>query len=98
MKHAEEMKEVPSYLNAPELNNFFYLAKYSNLTKEERDMLRTKEQVGWDNKNTANFAGGRRVGAREQTLAIALEMKLDGIDIDQIIKYTKLSKEQIETL
>ena len=94
MKHAESLSEVPSFLHAPQLDQFFYLAKYSKLTKEERIMYRTKEQVGWDNKNTANFAGGRKEGKKE----VALEMKQDGINIERIIKYTKLTREQIETL
>ncbi len=94
MKHAEELSEVPAFLDAPQLDQFFYLAKYSKLTKEERVMYRTKEQVGWDNKNTANFAGGRKEGKKE----VALEMKQDGINIERIIKYTKLTREQIEKL
>jgi predicted transposase/invertase (TIGR01784 family) len=102
MKHAEKMNTVPAFLNAPGLDKFFYLAKYSNLTEEEREMYRTKEQVGWDNRNTANFAGGKKEGLVEGALTekkeIAQEMKQDGINIDRIMKYTKLSKEQIEVL
>lgn len=102
LKNAEKLDNVPAFLNAPELDQFFYLAKYSKLTKEERNMYRTKEQVGWDNKNTANYAGGRKEGIKEGNeqarIEIALGMKQLGINMESIVKLTKLSREQIEAL
>lgn len=111
LKHASKMKEEPAFLKAPGLTHFFYLAKYANLTPEERNMYRTAEQVRWDNQNVLDYAKregleeGRQEGLEKGRLKaltekkeIALEMKEDGINIDRIIKYTKLSKEQIEAL
>lgn len=106
MKHAEKMNTVPPFLNAPELDQFFYLAKYSKLTKEERDMYRTKEQVGWDNKNTANFAGGKKEGLEEgrkeerlkalaEKKVIAKNLKIKGISLEIIAGATDLSIEEI---
>jgi len=36
-------------------------------------MYRTKEQVGWDNKNTANFAGGRREGKKAECCNLPIQ-------------------------
>lgn len=94
MKHAEELSEVPAFLNAPQLDQFFYLAKYSKLNKEERNMYRTKEQVGWDNRNTANFAGGRKEGKKE----VAMKMLKRGINIDIVAECCNLSIQEIESL
>ncbi len=37
-------------------------------------------------------------GKHKQALEIALEMKKDGLSIEKIIKFTKLSAEEIEKL
>ncbi|TCD00072.1 Rpn family recombination-promoting nuclease/putative transposase [Pedobacter psychroterrae] len=127
LKHAAEMSAKPDFLTAPELSNFFYLAKYASLTKEERNMYRTAQQVKWDNQNVMDFQiekaresasqegrqeglkeglkEGREEGREEERLKalaekkeIALQMKQDGVNIERIVKYTKLSKEQIDAL
>ena len=41
---------------------------------------------------------GKLEGKHENALAIALEMKKEGMPIDQIAKFTKLSIEEIEKL
>jgi len=61
-------------------------------------MYRTREQVGWDNNYTANFADGRRKGIEQAKKEVALAMKQDSAEIECIIRYTKLSREQIEAL
>lgn len=98
MKYAEEMKEVPPFLNAPQLDKFFYLAKYSNLTKEERDMYRTKEDVIRDNRNVSNFAWGREEGAIAEKKEIAKRLKAKGIDLKIIASATELSIDEIIAL
>ena len=104
LKYAPEMNEVPDFLKTPGLDYFFELVKFSNLTPEERNMYRTKQQVRWDNQNAFDFAREEGIeigvgqGALAEKKAIAFEMKQDGINVDRIIKYTLLSKEQIEAL
>ena len=107
LKHASKMKEEPVFLNAPGISEFFYLAKYANLTMEERNMYRTAQQIQWDNYSVLDTAKneGIREGLQkglEMVLArqkdIALKMKQDGLDIEMIVKYTKLPKEEIEAL
>jgi len=41
---------------------------------------------------------GRQEGKHEEAIAIAREMKADGIPIEQIVKFTKLSIEEIKKL
>ncbi len=44
------------------------------------------------------FRKGEAKGRKEEAVAIAREMKKDGIPMDQIIKFTKLSIEEVEEL
>ena len=41
---------------------------------------------------------GRKEGKKENAIAIALEMKKEGIPVEQIRKFTKLSLEEIEAI
>jgi predicted transposase YdaD len=54
----------------------------------------------WDNKNVLDYAvsTAKAEGKHENSLAIAREMKKDGLPISQIVKFTKLSIEEIEKL
>ena len=74
-------------------------------------MYRTAQQIQWDNYSVLDTAKneGIREGIEqglqkglEMVLArqkdIALKMKQDGLDIEMIVKYTKLPKEEIEAL
>lgn len=92
------MNEVPPFLNTTGVDKLFYLAEYSNLTKEERDMYRTKEDVERDERNTANFAGGRREGRKEGILEVAKRFKAKGIDLQIIAGATDLSIDEIIAL
>ncbi|WP_316789550.1 hypothetical protein [Pedobacter frigoris] len=61
--------------------------------------------VCWD-KNAANYAGGRREGTKEgiqqgleqARIEVALEMKQKGVNIESIMMFTKLSREQVDAL
>ena len=44
------------------------------------------------------LAKGKKVGKREEKLAVAKKMKEDGLTVDIIMKYTDLTKEEIEKL
>jgi len=54
----------------------------------------------WDNKNVLDYARqeGMEKGKLEEALAIAREMKKDGLPFAQISKFTKISVEEIEKL
>lgn len=73
-------------------------------------MYRTKEQVGWDNRNTANFSGGHKegllkgliegleAGALAEKKEIAKKLKTKGLDLTIIADATDLSIEEIVAL
>lgn len=96
LKHASTMKQEPPFLNAPGLTNFFYLARYANLTKEERNMYRTAQQRAWDNYSILDYAKkeGHEVGALAEKKAIAKNLKIKGIDLNIITDVTGLSIEE----
>jgi predicted transposase/invertase (TIGR01784 family) len=54
----------------------------------------------WDNKNVLDCAvqEAKKEAKLEEAIEIAREMKKDGLPIDQIVKFTKLSIEQIDKL
>jgi len=66
------------------------------MTKEEQEIYEKELKQKWDNAAVKNqkFLEGEEKKARE----IALDMKKDGVALDIIIKYTKLSAEEIEKL
>ena len=112
LKHAAEMKVEPDFLKAPGLSEFFYLAKYANLTPEDRNMYRTAEQRQWDNYSILDYAKkearesgteeGRQEGLKDGAFAekkeIAKNLKVEGIDIKIIVGATGLSIEEIVAL
>jgi hypothetical protein len=50
----------------------------------------------WDNKNVLDYAA--KEAEYKNSLAIAKEMKKDGLPLAQISKFTKLSIEEVEKL
>ena len=104
LKHLAEFKERPEYLSGPEFDQFFNLASYAKLTKDERDMYNTSLKRKWDNKNIMDYAvaegevRGEQKGKHEKAIEVALEMLADGTPIDKIAKYTKLSVQEIASL
>lgn len=100
LKHLTEFKKQPVYLTGPEFDQFFALAKYANLTKEERDMYNTSLKQKWDNKNVLDYAveQAKQKGEYKKAIEMAKEMLADGFPIDQIVKYTKLSEEEVQAI
>lgn len=56
LKHLTEFEKRPAYLSGPEFDQLFNLAKYANLTREERNMYNTSLKRKWDNKNVLDYA------------------------------------------
>lgn len=100
LKYASTMNEVPHFLKAPQLDQFFYLARYANLTPEERNMFRTAQQVKWDEQNVRDFAIEKATEKAEyrRSIEIAKALLADGIPVGQIVKCTGLSDEEVLTL
>lgn len=90
------MDKIPAYLRKPIFEKLLSIAEYTNLTKEEKTMYDSSLKYKWDNKNVLDYAV--KEAKLEEAMAIALEMKKDGLPLAQISKFTKLPIEEIEKL
>jgi len=100
LKNISRFEKIPVYLRKPIFEKLFSIAEYTNLTREEKAMYDSSLKYKWDNKNVVDYARqeGMEKGKREEAITIAREMKKDGLPIAQIVKFTKLSVEEIEKL
>jgi predicted transposase/invertase (TIGR01784 family) len=108
LKNMNRMDKIPAYLRKPIFEKLFSIAEYTNLTKEEKTMYDSSMKYKWDNKNVLDYAlkegmekgmeKGIEKGKFEKAVAIAREMKKDGLPLIQISKFTELSIEEIEKL
>jgi predicted transposase/invertase (TIGR01784 family) len=112
LKHLTEFRKRPEYLSGPEFDQLFNLAKYANLTKEERDMYNASLKYKWDNKNVMDYARiegkaqgiaegiaqGVAQGERKKAVEMALKLKAKNTRVDEISELTELSIEEIEAL
>ncbi|MFC3197612.1 Rpn family recombination-promoting nuclease/putative transposase [Parapedobacter deserti] len=104
LKNMSSMDKIPVYLRKPIFEKLFNIAEYSNLTKEEKTMYDTSLKRKWDNKAVLDYAVNEaakeaaKEAKQEEKMEIAREMKKDGISVEQIAKFTKLSIEEIEKL
>ena len=96
LKNMSRMNKIPVYLRKPIFEKLFSIAEYTNLTKEEKTMYDSSLKYKWDNKNVLDYAV--KEAEYKNSLAIAKEMKKDGLPLAQISKFTKLSIEEIEKL
>ncbi len=78
-----------------EINHIFD-SELNELT--ERSETMGIEELLLDRAKKQGIQKGKKEGERKKTLDIAIEMKKDGMPIDQIVKFTKLSVEEIEKL
>ncbi|QEC75530.1 Rpn family recombination-promoting nuclease/putative transposase [Mucilaginibacter ginsenosidivorax] len=107
LKNMSRFEKIPVYLRKPIFEKLFSIAEYTNLTKEEKAMYDSSLKYKWDNKNVLDYAiqeadtkarEEERTKAFEEKIAIAREMKKDGLPVAQISKFTKFSIEEIEKL
>jgi len=100
-KHLREMNDMPAQLQQNVIFEKLYtIAEYSNMTKEEQKIYEKELKQKWDNAavKKQKFLEGEEYGEEKKAREIALEMKKDGVALDIIIKYTKLSIEEINAL
>ncbi|WP_316814450.1 PD-(D/E)XK nuclease family transposase, partial [Pedobacter heparinus] len=104
LKHLKEFTKRPEYLSGPEFDQLFNLAKYANLTKEERAMYNASLKRKWDNKNVLDYAvetavqKGKAEGEHKKSMAIAQKMLTANEPLDKIIEYSGLTIEEIQSL
>lgn len=101
IKNLKHLKQKPATFTEPVLIQFCEAARYINLTKEEKQMISAKTKARWDNYAAMEGAKilGHRQGLEQGELRarreMALEMIAEGYLIEEIIKLTKLTKEEI---
>ena len=96
LKNMSRMDKIPAYLRKPIFEKLFSIAEYTNLTKEEKTMYDNSLKRKWDNQSVLDYAV--KEAKLQEAREIAREMKRDNLPIAQIIKFTKLSAEEIEKL
>ena len=77
-----------------------HITDISALSKEDRMKYDESIKIYRDNLAVMGFAeaNGREKGRAEEKISIARRMKADGLPTEIIMKYTQLSKEDIEQL
>jgi predicted transposase/invertase (TIGR01784 family) len=100
LKNMSQMDKVPVYLRKSIFEKLFNIAEYTNFTKEEKTMYDSSLKRKWDNKSVLDYAlqEGIEKGRHVEAVAIARELKKEGLAIEFIAKTTKLSIEEIEKL
>ncbi len=108
LKNISRLNKIPAYLRKSIFEKLFNIAEYTNLTKEEKIMYDSSLKYKWDNKNLLDYAvkegvergikEGIAEGEHKKAVAVAREMKKEGIPVAQIVKFTELSIEEIENL
>ena len=108
LKNMQRMTNLPNGLEKTIFEQLYSAAEYVNLTKEEQHMYDQDLKRKWD--NAAVLAGaeergmekglqqGLEQGKLAEKLEIARKMKADGQPLELILKFTKLSPEEIENL
>lgn len=100
--------EIPEAFTAQGLNEAREVLRVDSLNKEERIAYkRYLESVGLAKSvsESSRYEGyyhgyqhGKDAGIKQQSIAIARQMKADGMSIDLIVKYSGLSPEEIEEI
>lgn len=77
-----------------------HITDISALSKEDRMKYDENIKIYRDNLAVMSFAetNGREKGRAEEKISIARRMKADGLPTEIIMKYTQLTKEDIEQL
>jgi predicted transposase/invertase (TIGR01784 family) len=94
LKHMTEFKEIPVPLSSsPTFRKLFEVAEVSNLTPEEMNAYQKELKRKRDNYSHDQYI--LEQGELKAKQEIALEMIAEGYLIEEIIKITKLTKEEI---
>ena len=103
MKEATHLQEAPA--DAPEeVKKAYQILERHTWTRQERLAYEKARMALLDDRNTIATARkegkeeGKEEGRKEEKLALAKHMLLDQEPIEKIIRWTSLSKEEIETL
>nr|WP_121274013.1 Rpn family recombination-promoting nuclease/putative transposase [Pedobacter schmidteae] len=104
LKNLSRLDKIPDFMDKRVFQKVFKIAEMSKMTKEEREQYYSDVKAKSDWNAGIRYAAekakaeGQKEGEYKKTLEIALEMKKEELSIEQIIKITKLSAEEIEAL
>ena len=96
MKNLPTFAEKPEIWDDPYFNDFMEQAEFAKMSEEEQDKYIASMKQKWDYKNTLDFA--RQEGVQNTREEIARDMLADNEPMEKIIKYSKLTEEQINAL
>ena len=104
LRHLSDLQERPKALQERVFTKLFRAAEIANFTKEEKEAYEESLKHYRDIKNVVDSSKeegrleGIEQGIDKRNLEIAKTMKKEGESINKIIKYTGLTKEQIEKI
>ena len=100
LKHMHEMVAVPKEFSDPLFTRLFLLAEINKFTAEEHKQYKKSLELmsDWDNIINSTAERSREEGREEERAKVVKEMLADGMSVDKIAQYTKLSVEEIEAL
>ena len=96
------MKNLPTFVEKPELwddpyfNEFMEQAEFASMSFEEQEAYIASMKQKWDYDNSIEFA--EQKGEKKTAEKIARLMLADKEPLDKIVKYSGLTKEQIQAL
>ena len=96
LKNMETLKRLPFKARKAVFQKLEKIVDIASLSKEEREKYDESIKVYRD--HLATLAYAEQKGKREGVIAVAREMKKEGIPVEQIARVTKLSAEEIEKL
>lgn len=100
LKHLKNFQQRPAKLQEKVFEQAFKTAEIAQFTPTEYQAYEDSLKYYRDMKNSLDTAReeGREEGREQEKTTIAKDMKADGLPIDTIVKYTGLSKDDIEKL
>ena len=100
LKNLSRLDKIPDFLDKRVFQKIFKIAEVSKLTKEQRELYESDIKAKSDWNGGMNWAKKQsaKESAQQTALKIAREMLADHQPLDNIVKYTKLSIEEIEAL
>ena len=108
LRHLAQLEEPPDSLHEGVFKQLFEVARIANFSEQEQDMYQESLKIYRDNFNVtktlieesvqAGIKRGIEQGSEQGIERVARQMKIAGLPIQDIAKFTELSSEEIESL
>ena len=96
MKNLPTFAEKPELWNDPYFNDFMEQADFASMSCEEQEAYIASMKQKWDYKNTIDYA--RAEGKATRSIEIAKMMLEDKKPMEEIVRYSGLTEEEIKAL